>query len=189
MSAVVGARDHDRGVWISADRLAIRGGVTKRMTDEKIGDAGGLVYGVTGCTRGGQLFESAVVEAIDWGHNTLAIPDMIDAIGRVFDPVWPACPNEGNPPSRDMAFLLTDGRELVEILGDLTYTPAALGEIVAIGSGSGEALGAAFAVQMCGGDILRQVDLAVAAAIELDHWCGGQPIRRLVEPQPVEIVL
>lgn len=88
---------------------------------------------------------------------------------------WTVPDRQGSPPMRDFSLLMTNGRDLMHVAGDLSYRPYPKGEFIASGSGMMEARGAAFALEQAKvGDALERVTLALKAAMALDRGCGGE---------------
>ena len=165
------------GVWFASDTLAVNCDI-KENCGPKFVRCGKWGIGVAGAVRGLNLLQGNK-------DQIAALPrvsDVVDAIETMLvNDKWERRKVDGRPGNYQAEWLITDGTELWAVSHELSVLSCEYG---AIGTGTAAALGARhIAVHRYGAldrDIL--VRDMVAAAIAVDHNCGGEVWYDLIKP-------
>lgn len=167
------------GVFIGSDTLSVNGS-TKEHCGQKWAQCGKWWIGVAGALRALNLIQVNAAGIARSEH----VAEVVDTIHLMLvNDKWKPIEEEGRPPRFQFEAIITDGAKIWGIganFGFLEHTA------VAIGSGTDAALGAHYAACADVSDRENLAGLMIAAAIFVEHNCGGEPWTKLIKPERKE---
>ncbi len=177
--AILDDNDTHPCVWIGSDSQVTYGNGLIDTTEEKLFEAGGIYFVISGslCAKG--ILLSTLEEVRPIGAPCLSISAFATEFNKR---MWVPEIDGGNAPSRNFTVILTDGRVIVEIESTMgVYWYREPGKMIAQGSGYEVVLGADFAARVSNRTPYNRAKIALEAACLLRNCCGGPVQLRRVD--------
>lgn len=163
------------GVWIGSDTMAVNCSV-KEHIGKKWGHCGRYWIGICGQVRAHNL----VAAKADVIATTPTVGGVIEQLRDILlADKWKTEDDVGQPPRFKSEFIVTDGDRIVSVGGGFGFIDC--DSFAAIGAGTEAALGARTVARYLPRDPDDILLSMLAAAIEINHNCGGEPWTFFVE--------
>ena len=159
------------GVWIGSDTMAVNCSV-KEHIGKKWVQCGRFWIGICGQVRAHNLVAAKSFMI----SNLSTVEEIVEALREMLlADKWKTEDDVGQPPRFKSEFIVTDGDRIVSVGGGFGFIDCV--SFAAIGAGTEAALGAYHALS--GSWPAKAIEILVermlAAAIEINHNCGGEP--------------
>ena len=174
MTIICALHDPEHGcTWIAGDRNVLMGDIFVPGPPKWVLH-GDYAVGACGWSRLQHLIEGAKDELFHGLTDTLEFTARLHRI--LAAEAWKSEPDAGKrgPPDFEINIVLASPDGVWGIDGILGFDPAPPGALIADGAGREVAFGAAYAAKRAGLNPQGQVLMAVNAAVELHHDCGGE---------------
>lgn len=188
------------GIYLAADTMVTRGETTEYdATKVFVYGEYGLGFAISGYLHGAQILGDAIHATMDpvtgdqlaARPTTLSMRELMHNLRlQLVASGWdPDCEN-GQPPSWDQAYLITDGASLWAI--ECHMSARRRRDYDAIGAGMEVALGALHVTRAGGGELFSAEDaaiFAVEACNQHSRYCGGSAKIRYIEKPETEVLV
>lgn len=167
MSICVALNDGN-GVWIGSDTMAVNCSVKERIGKKWV-QCGRFWIGICGQVRAHNLVEAKAAEIATVATLSGVVETLRDIL---LADKWKTEDDVGQPPRFRSEFIITDGEKIVSVGGGFGAINC---NFAAIGAGIEAALGARSVMAHMTWETENALVTMLAAAIEVNHNCGGEP--------------